>query len=127
MINIIEGFLLGKLMRIFEFFGENPEKKEVDFDLHDDLAFFMQNDPEFYRKDYFPFLDKFHSSCKKGNELSPAIFKNVVLRGYNDYKKKFPVEGLENSLSMEDLKEVCTKMYKEELDNFKNEQTPKGK
>ena len=112
-------------MRIVEIFSQDIGKKELEFDLHDDLSFFMQNDPEFYRTEYFPFLTKFHRSYKAGNELSPAIFKKVVLTGFNQYKGKFPTEGLPSELPVEDLREICTKMYSEELKNCKDEQTPK--
>lgn len=98
-------------MRVDELFSHNDDKKELDFDLIDDLIFFIQNDHNFYRTDYYPFISKFHKYLKSGAETSPSLFKNIVLRAYNVYRSKFNVDGLDDKLTIEQIKEVCNKLY----------------
>lgn len=98
-------------MRIDELFSQNDSKKELDFDLADDLIFFMQNDHEFYRTEVFPVLSKLQKYYKLGKDTSPIMFKNLVLRAYNTYKAKFPIDELEDTLTMEQVKEICNKLY----------------
>lgn len=105
-------------MKIFELY--NPNIKRGDFDLSDDLIFFMRNDPQFYRKDYHPFLQKFNRHCDAGRSVSPKAFIPIVKHAFECYKNSFPVEGMEEQLSNNDLREVCEKLQGEEQ-NFYHE------
>ncbi len=62
-------------MKIFELY--NPNMKREEFDLNDDLIFFMRNDPQFYRGEYHPFLQKFKRHCEAGRGVRPAAFAPV--------------------------------------------------
>lgn len=112
-------------MKIFELFGSQPLKPEVDFDLHDDLMFFMNNDPEFYRQDYFPFLDKFTHHCNAGRVVSPKAFSPMVIKAYKLYKNKFPIKELEEDLSDADVKDICEKLQSQQLQHYHNEKEKK--
>ena len=113
-------------MRLYEFATTlDSDKKKLDFDLADDLTFFMRNDPSFYRTSYFPLVSKFTNRCRKDSTPGPAFFKNIVTDAYKKYKEKFQVEALEEELSIDMLKEICTKIHKEEFEDFKKEQTYK--
>ena len=46
-------------MEINDLLPADSEKKQLGYDLKDDLVCFMQNDPQFYRKEYFPIMHKF--------------------------------------------------------------------
>lgn len=108
-------------MKIFELFGYQPLKPEVDFDLHDDLSFFMNNDPEFYRQEYFPFLDKFNKHCDAGRAVHPKAFAPMVIKAYKVYKNKFPSEGLSDALSEEDIHDICEKLQSAQLKHYHEE------
>ncbi len=99
-------------MKLFELY--NPNMKRDDFDLQDDLIFFMRNDPQFYRQDYHPFLQKFNRHCDAGRKVGTKAFIPIVNRAFECYQTSFPVEGLESKLSERDLEEICEKLQVEE-------------
>jgi hypothetical protein len=106
-------------MKIFELF--NPNIKREEFDLKDDLIFFMRNDPQFYRKDFHPFQQKFIKHCHADREVSPKAFAPIVQRAFDQYKDMFPVEGLEEKLTEQDLQEICKKLQSEETNFYHDE------
>lgn len=108
-------------MLIFEVFGPKHVKEELDYDLHDDLIYFMNADPEFYRTSYFPLQSRFHQHCKSGKSVNPIAFKNIVNKAYESYKKKFPLPQLEESLREDELNEICSKLHQQETEAFNYE------
>lgn len=113
-------------MKIFELFGQQPLKPEVDFDLQDDLVFFINNDPEFYRRSYFPFINKFNQHCSAGRVAHPKAFAPIVVKAYKEYKNKFPVEGLEEELPVDQIENICEKLQNEQLEHYHKEQENKA-
>ncbi len=106
-------------MHIFELY--NPNIKREDFDLGDDLTFFMRNDPKFYRQDYYPFLQKFNRHCDAGRTVTAKAFIPIVKHAFECYKNSFPVEGMEENLSEQDLEEICDKLQSEETKFYHEE------
>jgi hypothetical protein len=107
------------IMKIFELY--NPNIKREDFDLSDDLIFFMRNDPGFFRQEYHPFLNKFNRHCDAGRKVSTKAFIPIVKQAFDHYKNSFPVEGLEEQLSERDLEEICEKLLSEETTFYHEE------
>lgn len=105
-------------MRIDELFNPEQYKKE-DFDLKDDLIFYMNNQPDFYRKHYYPSMCKFKECYDKDIEINPRAFGKLVERAYNLYLKEFPVKGLTETLDKDIFEEVCAEIHKMELENIK--------
>lgn len=95
-----------------------PGKKELGYDLKDDLVFFMNNDPKFYREKYFPAMLKFKEYYKEGKQIQPRAFKNMVEFAYECYKNKFPVEGLEKQLESEMCEAICSHIHETEIKNI---------
>ena len=95
--------------------------KREDFDLHDDLIFFMRNDPQFYRKELHPFQQKFTRHCDAGRGVSSKAFEPIVKRAFDRYKDMFPVEGLEDKLTERDIQEICEKLQGEETNHSHKE------
>jgi len=112
-------------MLIFEVFGPPHVKEEIDYDLHDDLIYFMNADPEFYRKNYFPVQSRFQNYCDAGKDVNPLAFKKIIVKAYESYKQKFPLPQLEESLDDEQLREICEKLHNQELESFKSAQKKK--
>jgi hypothetical protein len=106
-------------MKIFELY--NPNMKREEFDLNDDLIFFMRNDPQFYRGEYHPFLQKFKRHCEAGRGVRPAAFAPIVQKAFEHYKNTFPVEGMEQQLSRPALEEICDKLQGEETNFYHDE------
>jgi len=106
-------------MLITELYNHLPlPKKELDFDLHEDLIYFMNADPDFYRKTYFPIQNRFHSHCEAGRSVDPSAFKPIIIKAYENYKKKYNIDSLEEQLKEEELLEICQKLHNQELDYF---------
>lgn len=78
-----------KIFEVSEFDSIKPEK--LDFDLADDLAFFIQNDPMFYRKEMYPVVVDFTSNAKAGRKSSPKIFVPVVKKAIKVYCTQFNI------------------------------------
>jgi hypothetical protein len=105
-------------MRIDELVNpDNFSAKE--FDVKEDLIHFMNNEPEFYRKFYYPAMVKIKLHKERGNEFDSTKLAPMINHAYSIYKEKFPVKDLQSKLSKEDLKDVCSKIYETELDNIK--------
>jgi hypothetical protein len=95
-----------------------PGKKELGYDLKDDLTFFMNNDPDFYRKDYFPTMLKFKKYCKNGKNVQARAFESLVNRAYEVYQNKFQVEGLEDKLDKDMCEAICSHIHETETKNI---------
>lgn len=99
--------------------GDRDSKNELGYDLKDDLICFMRNDPQFYRKDYFPVINKFVEYIKDGKNVQSRAFESLVVKAYEQYQKKFPVEGLEPSLKKEMCEEICNEIHTSECEFIK--------
>lgn len=107
-------------MNIDELLDDKKQgKKELGYDLMDDLAFFMNNDPEFYRKKYYPTMLKFNKFCKEGRRVGPRGFERLIQNAYESYRNKFPVEGLEPKLDKEICEKLCRHIHEQETKNCK--------
>ena len=108
----------GEIMRIDELFDRNKFKKE-DFDLKDDLIFYMNNSPEFYRKHYYPTICTFKECYDKDITVNPRAFSKLVEQAYKMYLKEFPVIGLNETLDKNIFEEICSEIHQMELENIK--------
>jgi hypothetical protein len=106
-------------MRIDELVDPNKFSAE-EYDLQDDLKFFMNNDPEFYRKHYYPNVIKMKICRERGDEFNSDKFQDLVKEAYKVYKEKFAVKDLKSSLDDEQLSEICSKIYEDEMNNIKS-------
>ena len=95
-------------------------KKDLGFDLKDDLICFMRNDPDFYRKNYFPIATKFKDFINSGRSVTPRAFESMVKHAYECYNNKFQVEGLDKELTKEMCEEVCNEIHRSELNFIKD-------
>jgi len=108
-------------MRLFELYHNNVHRKE--FDLKDDLMYFMNNDPDFYRQEMHPFVHKFKKHSLAGRHVLPKAFAPLVKRGFDHYKNTFQVHGIEDQLDDNDLEEICEQLHGQEMKNFHDENT----
>lgn len=94
---------------------EYIDKKEgtIDYDLAEDLAFFMNNNDDVYRRSVFPAVTKCVEAFKNKKSVKPSVFKQSALESYRAYKDQYPIRSLPDDLDEELCNEVCEKMYKE--------------
>jgi len=109
-------------MLIKEMLDTTAIENELGYDLKDDLTFFMNNDPEFYRKSYFPTMLKFKKYCKEGKKIQPKAFRKLVNDAYDIYKSKFQVEGLMDELEEETCESICEYILEIETKNVEEGQ-----
>ncbi len=101
----------------------NPEKFNVEeYDLQDDLIFFMNNDPDFYRRHYYPSIIKMKLNHDRGQELDSSKLVPIVKHAYSVYKDKFPVKNLDKELDQPNIDDICSKILETETENFKTGQ-----
>jgi hypothetical protein len=105
-------------MKLFEL---NDKREEIPFDVVDDLAIFMRNDPMFYRKTFFPAMADASDKMERGESIDPIVLiKPVVDKGAKHYCNKFIKDKRpEDIFTKEDLDGCCKKIQAEEMPNIK--------
>ena len=88
---------------------------EPNFDLAEDLSFYMHDNDEMYRRHVYPAVVKCLQAESGKRKLSSNIFEKAVDECYKSYTKKFPIRYLPNELDKELKEQVCSKL----LDDFK--------
>jgi exoribonuclease II len=100
-------------------------QSELNFDLAEDLAFFIKNDDDVYRRHTHHAIHRCLENIKKNKKTSPDLFKEATLEGYKEYLKQYPIRHLPEDLDDETCKKVCKQMHEElckqvEEDNLKD-------
>jgi hypothetical protein len=97
--------------------NEKLDPKEIDF--LDDLEFFMNNDPIFYRRVFYPLLMKFKRIVKSGKTCKDTAFRPCVDRAVDFYCKKFNITDSPDSLFTNvDRDAVARKIFGQERDRI---------
>ncbi len=85
-----------------------------DYDVAADLLIFMRNDPMFYRKTFFPAVDKY-----KENTKDTAPLENMVKRGLGEYCTKFKIENpIEEMMGEGDIQDLVSTIVAEEMEDL---------
>ncbi len=107
----IRELLEGKRFNDLDFVTKDEDGERINYDLAEDLAFFMNNDDDTYRRHLFPSILKCVDTLKSKKETSPSFFEDAVERGYSIYIKKYPIRHLSDSLEKEMFEEICKKLH----------------
>ena len=124
-------------MKLFEMFGDKElpvedmlkagpnkiikdEQGKYEFDLAEDLVYFMHNNDDFYRSHFFPVLKTCKAQFENGGNFSHRVFKKVIEKAYDHYKKEFPVKELDDNLEEDFKEQVAHHIYETELQNLKD-------
>ena len=89
------------------------EKNELNYDLVEDLVYFMNHDDDVYRRHLYPSITKCLSLMKSKKDSSPLMFKDATLEGYKSYCNKFPIRELPSSLDEKMIEKVCKQIHEE--------------
>lgn len=109
-------------MRIIELFEDtsfketeyiDKEKGTIDYDLAEDLTFFMNNDDDVYRRAVYPAVVKCAEAFEQKKSCKPSVFRNAAVESYRAYSERFPIRSLPEDLDEDLCNEVCEKMYNE--------------
>lgn len=115
----ISELLEGKQFKDSDWITNNGDKREVNYNLAEDLIFFMNNDDDTYRKHVYPSIVRCIENFN-AKKSSPSIFKNAVDESYKNYLKKYPIRELPDNLDEEVCKEACEKMHEEVCQHIKD-------
>jgi len=85
--------------------------REINFDIVDDLAHFMDQDDHAYRRHTHPCITKFVELKNSKKDPKPGIFEPAVKECYKLYIKKFPIRELPDKMDEETCNQVCEKLY----------------
>jgi len=105
-------------MKLHEFMDitQNTDKPVLPFDIVDDIVHYIENDPLFYRKKFFPVLEKLKMLKKKHKHVDyKKILKPVVDSAIVTYCNKFKLGSPEYIIDKEDIMHIIEKLYENEF------------
>ena len=86
-------------------------EREIDFDLPDDLIYFMHNNDDVYRRHLYPRIAKCISIIKANKTPKRSILAPAIHAGYELYLKEYPIRELPDTLDDGLTKEICEKLH----------------
>jgi hypothetical protein len=111
--------LLEGIFKDEDFVSHNQEGgRELNYDLVEDLGYFMHNDDHAYRRFTFPVIHRFLGLHKKKITPKPSIFGQAVDECYNLYLKQFPIRELPDTIDKESREKLCNKLHEEILEHI---------
>ena len=106
-------------MRIDEF--AQPMDDKLPFDVVDDVAIFMRNDPMFYRKSLFPAIMNMKDRHDSGKScVAEECLSEVCGRAMESYCSKFKLGTPTNIFKPEDKGQLIQKVFGEEMKMIKD-------
>lgn len=107
----IKELLEGKSLNDLDFVTRIGDKRGIDYDIADDLSFFMHNDDDTYRRHLYPTIHRCLEMSKQKLDTKPSLFGSAVRESYKNYLKKFPIRELPDSLDDKLAEEICEKLH----------------
>lgn len=92
----------------------------LDYDIADDLHFFIYNDPETYKKIFYPYLLQLKKHIKSNKQCPDLLFKSCINKAFKDYCKKYNITINTKSVFTDtDRDQLARKIFGQEIDNIK--------
>ena len=86
-----------------------------DVDLVEDLKYFMENDPKFYRKVLYPAISRYIKKLRSGENCDASEFRSCVDQAAGVYCDKFNIPGNPKSVFTDvDRDELAQKIFGQE-------------
>ena len=104
------------MVRLVEF-----ETKELPFDVVEDVAIYMRNDPMLYRKSLFPAITRMKGMHSKGKTPDAQECLGKAVDGaMESYCEKFKLGSPERVFKKGDRDAIIDKLFAEELTQIRN-------
>jgi hypothetical protein len=116
----IQELLEGKYVDYNDFVKQSGDKREIDFDLTEDLIHFMHNDDDVYRRHLYPSITKCIDSIHGKKSTNLKVFEPAVKHSYKLYIEKFPIRELPTELSNKMMERICNKLHNDTLKDIKD-------
>jgi hypothetical protein len=109
----ITELLEGKKFNDLDFVKKGEDGEDIDFDLTEDLVYYMNHDDDVYRRHVYPTVATCLDKIKSKRETNPSLFTNAVKESYKTYIRKFPIRHLPEEIDDKVCKEVCKKIHED--------------
>lgn len=114
----IRELLENKLFKDDDFVTKTATGREINYDLADDLIYFLNNDDSVYRRHLYPSIHKCINIIERKKKPAASIFKKAVEEGYKQYLEQYPIRELPHAIDDEMCENVCTKLRDEICKDF---------
>jgi hypothetical protein len=94
-----------------KFVKKTGDKTELNFDLIEDVSFFMHHDDDSYRRHVYPSVVRCLERLKKKQPTNHSIFEKAVRECYKSYVRKFPMRELPDDLNEAMCTKICKKLH----------------
>jgi hypothetical protein len=96
-----------------QYVKKGEEEAGINYDLTEDLVFFMNNDDSVYRRFVYPSIATCIDRMESKKDTTPSLFTNAVKESYKTYIKKYPIRHLPDEIEEKFCEEVCKKMHED--------------
>jgi hypothetical protein len=105
--------LESKFFNELDYVKQGEKGREIDYELEDDLIFFMNNHDQAYRRFLHPVINKCIQANKHKKKYNSNIFEHAVTESYKLYVKAYPIRELPDQLNEDEIKQICKKLSEE--------------
>ena len=102
----INELLEGTSFNDLDFLENTPTGRQINFDLANDLVYFMHENDDIYRKYTYPAILKY-AKLRKQHSNAATVFKTAVIAGYAKYLREFPIRELPDQIDRHLLHQAC--------------------
>jgi hypothetical protein len=95
-------------------------KREIAFDVPEDIIFYMRNDDNAFRNHLYPVIAKCLDLISSNKKTHPSLFADAVKECYNSYISEYPIRELGKSIDKQHHKDTCIKLHDEVIDEINN-------
>ena len=113
---LLEGTEINDLRKFVKHSGD---KSELNFDIAEDMKFFMHNNDDLYRRHVYPVIARCAHRIANHKATGPAMFREAVQACYDAYIKKYPIRELSDDLDDKTCKQICANIYEELCNDIK--------
>ena len=103
-----------------KFVEQQGDKKKINYDLEDDLIYYMNNNDTIYRRHLYPVIIKCVNNIKSNKPVTADIFIDAVNAGYDSYIEEYPIRELPKKLDHKTSKRICNTILKTVKDDVRD-------
>jgi ribosomal protein S7 len=116
----IRELLEGKFFKDKDFVSKTEAGREINYDLAEDLIYFMNHDDSAYRRHLYPNIAKCIDIHERKKKPASSIFKQAVEECYKQYTSEFPIRELPENIEEKLRDTICEKIRDEVIKDIKD-------
>lgn len=105
----ITELLEGSTFNDLDFLENTPSGRKINYDLVNDLVYFMYENDDIYRRYTYPAILKY-AKLRKQHTNAASMFKTAVIAAYFEYIKEFPIKELPDQIDRSIAEQACRAM-----------------